>query len=194
MKKCIACNKDISHKRKNVRFCSLSCSTSYNRLLVLHKDVPANCKKCGRCRIIKKFEEFRKNKNSAFGYSYFCKCCDKQRVYTRDRRKVLLNAAKKRSKDYNLEFNLDLNDIILPRECPILGIELQFNKGKAEDNSYSIDRIDNNKGYIKGNVQIISFKANTIKSNANFRELELVYKYMKQLESNSGVLHATQIG
>lgn len=190
MKKCIACNTDISQKRKNAKFCSLSCSTSYNRLLVLHKSVPANCKKCGKCRIIKKFEEFRKNRNSAFGYSYFCRLCDKQRIYTRDKRKVLLNAAKKRSKDYNLEFNLELNDIILPEKCPILGIKLQFNIGKAEDNSYSIDRIDNTKGYIKGNIQIISFKANTIKNNANFHELELVYKYMKQFKSSNSVLNA----
>lgn len=182
MKKCIACDTDISHKRKNAKFCSLSCSTSYNRLLVLHKDAPANCKKCGKCHIIKKFEEFRKNKNSAFGYSYFCRLCDKQRVYTRDKRKVLLNAAKKRSKDSNLEFNLELDDIILPKKCPILGIKLQFNIGKAEDNSYSIDRINNTKGYIKGNIQIISFKANTIKNNASLLEIEKVYLYMKQYQ------------
>lgn len=185
MRKCEECNVDISHKRKSIRFCSLSCSTRHHRLLVLHKDLPSNHKKCGKCLIVKTFEDFRKNKNSAFGYSYFCRECDKQRVYSRDRRRILINAAKKRSKDYGLEFNLDLNDIVLPEKCPILGIKLQFNTGKAKDNSYSIDRIDNNKGYIKGNIQIISFKANTIKSNANFQELELVYLYMKQLENNN---------
>lgn len=185
MKKCITCNADISHKKKKVKFCSLSCSTKYHRLLVLQGGVPTNHKKCGKCHAIKKFENFRKNKNSAFGYSYFCKQCDKQRVYSRDKRKILINAAKKRSKDYNLEFNLDLNDIVLPEKCPILGIKLQFNIGKAEDNSYSIDRIDNKKGYIKGNIQIISFKANSIKNSSNFQELELVYFYMKQLQTNN---------
>jgi hypothetical protein len=180
MKKCISCSAGISTKDKRIKFCSLSCSTRYNRLLILQKDVPNNHKKCGKCRTIKKFEDFRKNKNSAFGYSYFCKECDNQRIYTRDKRGVLLNAAKKRAKDHNLAYNLNLNDIVLPDKCPILGIELQFNTGKAKDNSYSIDRIDNNKGYIKGNIQIISFKANTIKNNANFKEIELIYKYMKQ--------------
>lgn len=184
MKKCHCCNKDISYKRKISKFCSLSCSTRYNRLQILQKNVPTNHKKCGKCLKIKSFENFRKNKNAAFGYSYFCKECDTQRVYSRDKRKVLLNAAKKRSKDSNLEFNLDINDIILPEKCPILGINLQFNKGKAQNNSYSIDRINNSIGYIKGNIQIISFKANTIKNNATFKELELVYKYMQQLESD----------
>ena len=183
MKKCHYRNTDISLKRKISKFCSLSCSTRYNRLQILQKDVPIHHKKCGKCLKIKKFIDFRKNKNAAFGYSYFCKECDNQRIYTRDKRKVLLNAAKKRSKDNNLEFNLDINDILLPQKCPILGIDLQFNTGKAQSNSYSIDRIDNNKGYIKGNIQIISFKANTIKNNTTFKELELVYLYMKQLET-----------
>lgn len=180
MKKCYQCNKDISFKRKTSKFCSLSCSTKYNRLQVLQKNVPTNHKKCGKCLKIKMFNEFRKNKNSAFGYSYFCKTCDNQRVYTRDKRKVLINAAKKRAKDANLDFDLDLNDILLPKYCPILGIELTFNNFKACDNSYSIDRIDPNKGYIKGNVQIISFKANTIKNNASFSDIEKLYFFMKQ--------------
>lgn len=180
LKLCLACNKDISNKRKKAKFCSLSCSTKYNRLLILQKDIPYEHKKCGKCLKIKFFHEFRKNKNSAFGYSYFCRDCDKQRIYTRDRRKVLLNAAKKRAKDYNLDFDLELNDIILPIKCPILNIELKFNTNQAKDNSYSIDRIDPHKGYVKNNIQIISFKANTIKNNASLLEIEKVYLYMKK--------------
>ena len=180
LKLCLACNKDISCKRKKAKFCSLSCSTKYNRLLILQKDMPYDHKKCGKCLNIKSFNEFRKNKNSAFGYSYFCRDCDKQRIYTRDRRKLLFNAAKKRAKDNNLDFDLELNDIILPKKCPILGIELKFNTNQAEDNSYSIDRIDPCKGYIKNNIQIISFKANTIKNNASLLEIKKVYLYMKE--------------
>jgi hypothetical protein len=182
MKICATCNIDISHKRKNAKFCSLSCSSKYNRLLILQKDVPLNYKRCGKCKNIKSAYDFRKNKNAAFGLSYFCKKCDNQRVYTRDKRKVLLNSAKKRAKDNNLEFNITIDDIFLPEKCPILGLELTFNLEKVEDNSYSIDRIDSSKGYIKGNIQIISFKANTIKNNANLQELEAIYFYMKSLD------------
>lgn len=182
MAQCVNCNKNLTSKKKIAKFCSLSCSAKYNRLQILQKNIPINHKKCGKCLLIKNFSEFRKNKNSAFGYSYFCKECDKQRIYTRDKRKVLLNAAKKRAKDQNLEFNLDINDIVLPIKCPILDIELVFNKYNACDNSYSIDRIEPNKGYIKGNIQIISFKANTIKNNASLLEIEKVYLYMKQYQ------------
>lgn len=184
MKQCCQCNKDISQKRKTSKFCSLSCSTKYNRLQVLQKNVPKNHKKCGKCLKIKMFTEFRKNKNAAFGYSYFCKECDTQRVYSRDKRKILINAAKKRAKDSNLDFNLTLEDILLPKYCPILGIELKFNNIKACDNSYSIDRIDPSKGYVKGNVQIISFKANTIKNNASFLDIQKLYFFMKNHQNN----------
>lgn len=180
MKTCHQCNNDISQKRKKSKFCSLSCSAKYNRLQVLQKNIPEKHKKCGKCLKIKMFTEFRKNKNSAFGYSYFCRECDSQRIYSRDKRKILFNAAKKRAKDSNLDFNLDLDDILLPKYCPVLGIELKFNNIQACDNSYSIDRIDSSKGYIKNNIQIISFKANTIKNNASFADIEKLYFFMKQ--------------
>jgi hypothetical protein len=180
MKQCLECKKDISDKIKNTKYCSLSCSTKNNRLKVLQYDLPENHKRCGKCGNVKNFLEFRKNKNSAFGYSYFCKECDKSRIFLRDKRKILLNAAKKRAKDNNLDFDLDINDIVLPDKCPILNIDLKFNEGKVKNNSYSIDRIDNSKGYIKGNIQIISFKANTIKSFATLEEIEKIYQYMKK--------------
>jgi hypothetical protein len=181
MKQCIQCKKDISDKRCKTKYCSLSCSTKHNRLKILQYNLPDNHKRCGKCNSVKNFSEFRKNKNSAFGYSYFCKECDKSRVYSTDKRRILLNAAKKRAKDNCIDFDIDINDIILPEKCPVLGIELKFNSNKADFNSYSIDRIDNSKGYVKGNIQIISFKANTIKSSATLEEIEQVYNYMKNM-------------
>ena len=51
---------------------------------------------------------------------------------------------------------------------------MTINREKTEDNSYSLDRIDSTKGYIKGNVWIISKRANVIKNNATLEELELL--------------------
>lgn len=63
----------------------------------------------------------------------------------------------------------------LPGKCPILGIPLNYDpifiKGQDRNNSPSLDRIDNSKGYSIGNVRVISMKANRIKSDATAGEL-----------------------
>jgi len=88
----------------------------------------------------------------------------------------MLYSAKKRALKNNLEFNLTKEDIILPTHCPLLGIELK--RGDKEDYSmsYSLDRIDNSLGYVKGNVKVISMLANTMKNSASSEHLELFAK------------------
>ena len=70
------------------------------------------------------------------------------------------------------DFNLSVEDIIIPTHCPYLGIELTtvFNEND-NDNYYSIDRIDSNYGYVKGNIQIISKLANTMKNKASKEQM-----------------------
>ena len=82
--------------------------------------------------------------------------------------KELLKRLQQSAKSRNIEFTLtcsDLNDLSFPITCPILGIPLKWHRGKPEEDSYSFDRIDSSKGYIPGNIQIISFKANRAKNN-----------------------------
>ncbi len=79
---------------------------------------------------------------------------------------VLLSQAKVRSTRFGLSFNIDILDIVIPDTCPILGIKLKRGtKGKSAE-SPSLDRIDNSRGYEKGNVRVISNLANTMKNNA----------------------------
>lgn len=85
----------------------------------------------------------------------------------------MLYSAKKRALKNNLEFNLVPEDIILPSHCPILGIELMKGTKSNYQNTYSLDRIDNTKGYIKGNVQVISMLANTMKNSATPEQLKM---------------------
>lgn len=88
--------------------------------------------------------------------------------------------AKYRAKEKGLEFDITIDDIIIPEVCPVLGIPIIINSGKPTDNSPSLDRIDSTKGYIKGNVRVISFRANTIKSNGSYEEHLLISKYIKE--------------
>lgn len=106
---------------------------------------------------------------------------DKFKEYSRVYRekypeRILIRAAKQRAKDRGLEFDIDQSDIIIPDYCPILGIPIKIYSGKTTKggghmDSPSIDRIDNSLGYVKGNVQVISHKANSMKFTATKEEL-----------------------
>lgn len=83
--------------------------------------------------------------------------------------------ARSRAKKRGLPFDITYEDVVVPEFCPILGIPLK-EKGRPgwSDNSPSLDRIIPEKGYVKGNVRVISNRANRIKIDATIEELELV--------------------
>lgn len=101
----------------------------------------------------------------------------------------LLHAAKKRAKLKGLDFDLKPEDIAIPSHCPVLGIPLFSNTGQGRmggalsQNAPSLDRIDNAKGYIKGNVCVISRRANTLKGNGSPKELAAVALYAARAAS-----------
>ena len=92
------------------------------------------------------------------------------------------SSSKERAKKIGVPFGFkgskELPDI--PKNCNILKIPMFVGDGKSTDNSPTMDRIDNTKGYVKGNIQWISRKANQMKSNANFKEIEMLYNFMKE--------------
>lgn len=101
-------------------------------------------------------------------------------------KKSLLNRAKNRASAQKLPFSLELEDIIIPNTCPVLGIPLNYAKGAkgGKDNSPSLDRITPSLGYTKENVIIVSNLANRIKTNANLDQIKRVYDFYLEL-SNS---------
>ena len=95
------------------------------------------------------------------------------------RRNSLLQGARQRAKAKGLEINIGIEDIIVPEYCPLLNIKLEPGLNEAFNlNSPSLDRIDNSKGYIKGNVAVISLKANKLKSNLSLSELEFLAEHL----------------
>lgn len=105
---------------------------------------------------------------------------DRERVHSNEisYKKSMLRSAKQRAINKNLDFNIDISDIVFPEKCPLLNIPMSIDSDN-KDFSYSLDRIDSSKGYIKGNVWVISFKANRIKADATLEELELIAKNLK---------------
>lgn len=94
---------------------------------------------------------------------------------------IILQQAKRRAKLKNVPFDIMVDDIEVPEFCPVLGSRLTVNEGHAKDNSMTIDRIVPELGYVKNNVAIISFKANTIKNNGSIEDLEKVLCWMKKM-------------
>ena len=66
--------------------------------------------------------------------------------------------------------------------------------GVQSFNSPSIDRIDSNKGYIKGNVRIISLRANMMKNDANLQELEEFCKNVLNYINNEDIVRTIENG
>lgn len=95
-------------------------------------------------------------------------------------KKALVRAAKARAKKKGIPFDITIEDFTLPEKCPLLEIPLTVGYGSSQENSYSLDKIIPEVGYIKGNVWVISNKANMIKSNASLKELQLLTKNLEK--------------
>lgn len=94
-------------------------------------------------------------------------------------RSLILASARARAKQKGIDFDIEEADVIWNTHCPILGIKLSFRQRGKRESAASLDRVDCKYGYVKGNVQIISNRANRIKSDATVEELERIVAYMK---------------
>lgn len=103
-----------------------------------------------------------------------------------NRIKRWLTVAKRRADFCGFGFDIDETDIIIPEICPILGIPLFFSPSIKTDNTPSLDRIDSQLGYIKGNVWIISWKANRVKNNVSLNELIKIGEWASNEISRTG--------
>lgn len=160
-------------------------------------------KKCTKCKKSKSQQDFGNLSVGKDGKNPRCKKCERQReqeyrkknpdqgkkAWTRYNKKkrneqpelVKFYSVKGSAKKRGIEFSLQPSDIVFPEVCPILGIKLlNHGKGGPQPNSPSLDRLDPSKGYIPGNVNVISNKANIIKSNATSEEVLAVGNWMKE--------------
>lgn len=78
-----------------------------------------------------------------------------------------------RAKSRGIEHTITTADLLpLPEFCPVFGTRLEYKKGhgKPGPNAASVDRIDNSKGYVLGNVVIVSQRANVMKNDGTVEE------------------------
>jgi hypothetical protein len=132
---------------------------------------PAACTRCGA-----KLTDDNWPEHSQRVRRFRCREC---RLQINDARRLadpiggLIRCAKYRAKKSGLEFSITANDITIPTCCPVLGIELKMSERGAgrQNTAPSLDRIDNTKGYIPGNVEVVSWRANALKRDSTPEEM-----------------------
>ena len=157
------------------------------------------CTKCGECKPLEEYNMSGRNGRR----EPRCRDCAKKagaayRERTRERERLraleysdkyperrAYSNAKQRAKKKGVPFSISVDDIIIPTHCPVLGIELARCPGSKSggDSSPSIDRIHPDLGYVPGNIEVISYRANRIKNNATAHALRAVADYYMNKES-----------
>jgi hypothetical protein len=103
----------------------------------------------------------------------------------RDQARAILTGVRHRAKITGVAFSITLDDLgPIPERCPVLGLPLISRMGTGSggrNDSPSIDRIENDKGYVPGNVMWVSYRANRIKCNATTEELVKISEFYKCL-------------
>ena len=110
------------------------------------------------------------------------------REWEREKRKnnpeyYLWKSAKRRAREKNLDFDIEVSDIIIPQLCPLLNIPIIHKVGHKcrNPNAPSLDRIKNHLGYVKSNILVVSWRANFLKSDGTIEELELLLTNLKSI-------------
>ncbi len=136
---------------------------------------------CTKCGLAKEDDAFRLHPNRSGNRFSWCKPCENREKTLRNRLKIkeslklmLWTYAKRRAAKQSLPFDLDPDDISVPSHCPVLGMELKRNVAKPGRNSFSLDRTDPKLGYVRGNITVMSVRANLLKSDATPEELAAI--------------------
>lgn len=152
------------------------------------------CRKCNNTFSIAEFPKYKEGKYT----SHVCRACrnaytyewarcnqdsrlESQRKYREsDYRKSMLSRVKYRAKKENIPFNLSIDDIPFLKICPVFNVPFTFGKkGVPKHWSPSLDKIIPMLGYVKGNVQVISYLANCMKQDATPEQLNQFAEWVK---------------
>lgn len=95
----------------------------------------------------------------------------------------LVRLSRLRAKAKGLPHNISREDVVVPARCPVLGIEFKFGEGvRMHAATPTLDRIKNSLGYVRGNVIVVSWRANRLKSDATAAELRAIADFYGALE------------
>ena len=87
----------------------------------------------------------------------------------------LKSSAFTRNKEFNLTL-ISIKNLLSAKRC-------YYTDKPLDHMNISIDRIDNDKGYIKGNVCACDANVNRIKDSLSIQDIEKILKKMKSLDN-----------
>lgn len=132
---------------------------------------------------MKKKRKYNKENKAAYDLVYRAENREKRlaqmRIWKQNNpaHSLWLNCRSRATKN-GIEFTITKEDIVIPEFCPILGIKMQI--GGNRWNSPSVDRINPSLGYTKGNIAVISYRANKIKTDATPQELSAIVDWLRK--------------
>lgn len=113
----------------------------------------------------------------------------------KERLELMVKRASHRAKLKGVDFNITWEDVEYVEICPILEIPLNWgetsNEGGRNIDTPSLDRINPELGYVKGNVKIISTLANMMKSSASKEQISLFCKNINKYLENEEIVRPT---
>ena len=99
----------------------------------------------------------------------------------------MLSAACRNAKLRGIEFDLKESDLEWPTHCPVLGIKLYYpGRSRADPAGAALDQINNELGYLPGNVVIVSYWVNTRKGDATPAQLRAIADFYSRFDTVRG--------
>lgn len=146
-------------------------------------------KACTACAEVKSLDQFPPDRRGPRGVQAQCRACINAWMkvhYRKNPAWSMIRRAKARAAKKGLDFDLTLEDVTpLPEVCPVLGVPLRMSTDHRDPWTYSLDRIDNSRGYVRGNVMVMSYHANRLKNDGTADEHEKIAAWMRRQETRA---------
>lgn len=130
-----------------------------------------------------KVASYRKGWYEKNGREYYRKWGAKDRIENAER--YVWRNARNRAKQLGREFSITKDDIVIPEICPVLGIPISKQVEGFHPSSPSLDRIDSLRGYVPGNIAVISWRANCLKRDGTLDEFRKIVAFMEAHECSA---------
>ena len=170
-KLCKSCNRDLNYK--NFRIVKPLASGPNKGKLVAWTDIKGG-KRFGRCKD--------------------CEVTRSRDRYLDNPIPQMLSNSRIRAQKKSIPHTIDASYLekIWPKDnmCPVLGskFEMGYKNGKSKNFSPSLDRIITKKGYVYGNLVIISDIVNRLKSDATLEDMEKILKFYTKKNNKYSII------